>query len=223
MSHQKLAQEQGIVEAQGKSSRKQGEERAGPIQLCPSSSWKHAHGWDGKAWRQNTWGDRDHAGISVLPCWHNQEGGWALPRVKTSPFTQESNEWYNVQGLAITFWFENILEPSLSFPQVGSIHLVWHTYPYPLAPQSFLAFAIANIFLFFTIKARTWMNAVENLCFSYCSAIHTKICKNKSSTKPRGAETLAGGDAEYRKACGHVWLYLWLREWRTLLWGLLEL
>lgn len=48
------------------------------------------------------------------------------------------------------------------------------------------------------------MIAFGNLYFSYCSAIYTKTCKNKSSTELGGAESLAGGDAEYRKACRNV-------------------
>lgn len=67
-----------------------------------------------------------------------------------------------------------------------------------------------------------WMH-LETFTSPIVGPIYKKIRKNKSSTGLGGAETLAGGDAEHRKACRNVWLYLWLREWRTLLWGLLEL
>lgn len=48
------------------------------------------------------------------------------------------------------------------------------------------------------------MNAFGNLSFSYCNARCTKICKNKSSKELGGAEILAEGNAEYRKACRNV-------------------
>lgn len=71
VSHQKSAQEQGMVGPQWNTSRRQGAERAGHVQLCPSSSsWKLASGWGGKAQRK-THGQTNCECISVLSCWHN--------------------------------------------------------------------------------------------------------------------------------------------------------